>query len=306
MCDISVIVLCPDHSLPFIERCDTELSTVLTSLGTETEIVYVVSGNSDETLYQLRARTGAIKRRIVVLRRYTSISAAFAAGVQHSRGRFILTIDPELTVDPIEITRVVDEIAQGYDVVLGWRQRQHLPVVVQWRSRLINAITSAITGVWLHDYGTPLRIFRREIIQHIPAHGNLYSFAPVFAHLAGGRLNEIEVIYRPDYYIRPEYTADGYLSSALDVLTVWFLSRHAYHPLGIFGRIGLLCMGLAGLLLGIGLNRRSSSWLAMSGVSFSTGLQVFLLGLNAEMIQNHFYNRTQELAQPVLEVIELV
>lgn len=297
--DISVIVICPDDALSSIERCDTELCTVLGTLGMDTEVIYVVSGSSEETLYELRTRfgQGAIKRRVVVLRRYTGIGAAFAAGVQHSSGHFILTIDPELTVDPIEIPRLVDEIAQGYDVVLGWRQRQHLPLMVQWRSRLVNSITSAITGVWLHDYGTPLRIFRREIVQYIPVQGNLSSYAPVFAYLVGGKIREIQVIYRPNYYIRPEYTAGGYLSSALDVMSVWFLSRYAHHPLSLFGRIGLFLMGLAVLL--IGLDRRNSTVLA--GIAFGTGLNAFLLGLDAEMIQNHYTNPTQ----PVLEVLEL-
>ncbi len=307
MIEISLIVIC-HNSDNVISRCHQELSTVLSTLGIPAELVYVENGSDDDTLFRLqeliKEDSSSIPSRIVVLKRYTGLSSAFLAGVYHSSGKIIITIDPALTVDPVEITRVVEEVSLGYDVVMGWRQRQHLPIWIQRRSLWINRIASWITGVHLHDYGTPLRAFRRSAIQHIPSQGDLYPFAPVFIVLAGGRVSEIKVIYRRDYYIQPEYSPNGYITGLLDLLVVWFLSRFLNRPLGFFGRVGLACFFLAGLAWGfekLGEKPRNSIF---SEILLASGVQAFLLGLNAELAQYISDNNKQELGHRVVEVIE--
>jgi len=299
---LSVIVVCHNHSQS-VERCDADLSATLGSFGRAVELIYVDNGSTDDSLFKLRAlaqsQTDGLKRCVLNLRRYVPYGNAFMAGLRYSQGDIILTIDPVLSVEPIEITRVLDEIEQGYAVVLGWRHREHLDPWVRWRSQALNWLTSRLLGLALHDYGTPLRAFRREYLPHMRFEASLYPFAPIFAHAAGGRIQELRVIYRPDYYLRPEYSAEGYIASFLGLLAVRYLSRHASQPLLFFGRVAFGLLALALLLIFRSWRRKQAPWEGL--LMANLGFYWLGLGLSLETLR---YQSPYDPQQDVVAVFE--
>ena len=311
---LTVIVLCTHHGA-VIKRCDDELMSVLPSLGLEAEVLYVINGKTDDAAFQLQSQAGQalVPRRLLQLKKVFPINTAFAAGVDHAQGEVILTIDPELTVDPAEILGIFDQLEDGYDAVIGWRQRQHLSRWIRLRSRLVNRIASQVTGLYLHDYGCPFRIYTRKSLQAIPLYGNLYAFVPIFLQRNGALISELPVVYRPDNYIGHEYTPFRMVASIFDLISVWFLIRHADHPLRLFGGIGALFILASMVIIGGAILNRAAFEVSLiqtplptlSGILLAIGIQTMLLGLVAELLVQSLNNLREAPVYSVQELVEL-
>ena len=59
--------------------------------------------------------------KVVQFRRNFGKSAAYTAGFEHACGGIIITMDTDLQDDPAENPVVPRKLADGYDVVSGWK-----------------------------------------------------------------------------------------------------------------------------------------------------------------------------------------
>src|SRR6201982_4307722 len=99
------------------------LKAVMETNGESFEIVLVDDGSTDDTFQLLRQIAGVDSRVTVVrLRRNFGQASALAAGFDHARGEYVIAMDGDLQHDPNDIPLFLEKIAQGYDVVSGWRK----------------------------------------------------------------------------------------------------------------------------------------------------------------------------------------
>src|SRR5207248_7486190 len=88
---------------------------------------------------------------------------------------------------------LLDAIAQGNDVVGGWREARRDPPYRRFASQMHSRITSAIVGVPMHDYGCMLRAYRRHIVDTVVACDEKAAFVPALANSFAKRVAEIPV-----------------------------------------------------------------------------------------------------------------
>jgi glycosyltransferase involved in cell wall biosynthesis len=249
--------------------------------------------------------------RVIRLRRNFGQTAAFAAGFEYARGRYIATSDGDLQNDPRDIPAMVDAIERGADVVCGWRKDRKDPLFSRrLPSMMANTLISLVTGVALHDYGCSLKVFRAEIVKGMRLYGEMHRFLPAIASEQTSSIVERVVNHRARKYGQSKYGIGRTIRVVLDLLTVKFFLRYATRPLHIFGLLGGV-MALAGFLI--------SSWLAygrlVGGHSLAdrpllllgivlifTGVQLVTVGLLAEM-QARTYHESQN--KPTYSIREI-
>ena len=102
------------------------LKAVMEANGETFEIVLVDDGSTDRTFDLLR-EIAAVDSRVTVvkLRRNFGQTAGLAAGFDHARGEYIIAMDGDLQHDPADIPLFLEKIAEGYDIVSGWRKAAH-------------------------------------------------------------------------------------------------------------------------------------------------------------------------------------
>ena len=125
------------------------------------EIILVDDGSTDNTWSVLEKKHLDIPQlRALKLRGNCGQTAAMVAGFDNSRGDVVVTLDGDLQNDPSDIPLLLDKLAEGFDIVSGWRKdrKDHWSRVMP--SRLANALISYTTGVYLHDYGCSLKAYR--------------------------------------------------------------------------------------------------------------------------------------------------
>ena len=152
----------------------------------------------------------------------------------------VITIDADLQNDPADIPALVTKMAEGYDVVSGWRvDRQDRFLDRRLPSILANRLIGWSTGVRIHDYGCSLKAYRREVLADVRLYGDLHRFIPALASAAGARVTEIPVRHHARRYGKAKYGLSRTFKVVLDILAVRFLMSFATRPIQIFGLLGL-------------------------------------------------------------------
>src|SRR5436853_6122214 len=89
------------------------------------ELVFVDDGSTDGTFAELEAVAAVDARvKVVRLRRNFGQSAATQAGLDAAAGDVVVTMDGDLQNDPADIPLMLAKLNEGYDAVLGQRQKR--------------------------------------------------------------------------------------------------------------------------------------------------------------------------------------
>ena len=291
-----------------------ELEAALQPLGEEWEAVFADDGSTDGSFAALtRLHAGHDNVRVIRLRRNFGKAAALATGFDNARGETVVTIDGDLQDDPAEIPRLLAKLAEGYDLVSGWKTRRRDPLRRRIPSRIFNWVTGRVSGLRLHDMNCGLKAYRAEVVQGMRLYGELHRFIPVLAHYRGFRATELPVNHRPREHGRSRYGVERYVRGFLDLLTVSFIGRYRHRPLHLFGGLGLV-LGAIGfvvlvyltVLKALGHAIGDRPLLTLGVLLVVVGLQFFSLGLISEMLTSQYEESAGGREQAELHVDEIL
>jgi glycosyltransferase involved in cell wall biosynthesis len=298
--------------LPLHAKLDEALKT----LGYTAEIIYVDDGSSDGSLNMLREIARLDDRvRVVALKRNYGQTAAMAAGIDAAQGDVLIPMDADLQNDPADIIRLLDKMAEGYDVVSGWRKnRQDKMITRKIPSMIANRLISWIGGVPLHDYGCSLKAYRRESLEDVKLYGEMHRFIPIYAAWAGARVTEIPVTHHARTMGQSKYGLSRTVKVIFDLITIKFMASYQTKPLYLFGWAGLLTFGVSLLSALLACLMKFADWPhhadfiqtplpVMAMVMLVLGIQLFLMGLLAEMLVRTYHESQEKRIYAVRERI---
>jgi glycosyltransferase involved in cell wall biosynthesis len=278
------------------------------------EIICVDDGSTDgssDLLRQLAQQRPDL--RAVLLRRNYGQTPAMAAGFNHARGAVIVTLDGDLQNDPADIPRLLAKLDEGYDLVSGWRKdRQDAMVSRLIPSRIANWLIRRVTEVRIHDYGCSLKAYRAELVHDMNLYGELHRFLPALAFIEGARIAELPVRHHARRYGYSKYGLGRTFRVLMDLATIFFMKKFLTRPMHVFGLFGLLSM-VVGIGIGIYLtatklvfdaNIGDRPLLILAVVLFLTGINLFSLGLLAELSMRTYYESQNRPIYRVREVVE--
>jgi undecaprenyl-phosphate 4-deoxy-4-formamido-L-arabinose transferase len=283
---VVVPVFNEEENLPdLLER----LTRSCSSLGKPYEILLVNDGSRDRSL-EILAEAARKDPRIVVIdfnRNYGQHAAIFA-GFEHARGEIIVTLDADLQNPPEEIPRLVSKMEEGYDVVGTVRQNRRDTLFRRLASRLVNRVTSKITGVTLSDYGCMLRAYRGEVVSVLCGSKEHSTFIPVLADMFAGSVTEIPVAHAERKAGQSKYSLWKLIRLQFDLLTSF--STLPLRLAMVLGAVMSSLSMIAAAVLIAGRLIHGSQW-AVSGIFtlfailfFFVGVLFFAMGLMGEYI----------------------
>ena len=257
------------------------------------EIVVVDDGSSDGTWAAIEALAKSHPELTALrLRRNFGKATALMVGVGVATVDIVVTMDGDLQDDPEELPRFIAAIADGADLVSGWKKERQDPLSKTLPSKLFNSVTAWASGIKLHDFNCGYKAYRREIFETVQLYGELHRYTPVLADALGYRVAEIIVRHHPRRFGRTKYGVARFIRGFLDLLTVLMITRFAYRPSHLFGGIGtiLVIVGgavvtyLVGLKLFTGADIGDRPLLLLGGFVAIVGVQLLLFGMLAELI----------------------
>jgi undecaprenyl-phosphate 4-deoxy-4-formamido-L-arabinose transferase len=270
-----------------LELLYKRLEPVLEDLGRSYEVLFIDDGSRDRSLgilCRLQEKYEAV--RVIQLNRNYGQHAAVFAGLDHARGDVIVTLDADLQNPPEEIPGLLDKIAEGHDVVGGWRENRQDHAFRRLFSWVANKVTSKVVGVEMRDYGCMLRAYRREVVEVLRGCSEVSSFIPALANTFAGSPTEIPVGHDRRKNGRSKYNPFRLIRLNFDLVTGFSLL-----PIQVVSLAGI---GIALLGLGFGVflmlrrlvvGAEAEGIFTLFAILFVfVGIQILALGLIGEYI----------------------
>jgi glycosyltransferase involved in cell wall biosynthesis len=257
------------------------------------ELLFVDDGSSDGTCNEIRLLAAADDRiRLVALARNYGQTTALQAGFDHARGDVVVSMDGDLQNDPADIPALVAKLAEGYDMVAGYRvRRQDAVLTRKVPSWIANRIVQRITGVPIRDHGCSLKAYRRALVQRMSLYSDLHRFIPaVAAGTAGARIVEVPVRHHARKRGVSKYGLSRVGKVLADLLTIMMIRSFREQPLALFaiGAVGAGALGVAFTVgaavtyFGAGASFPTIVLPAVAALWFALSCYLLMLGLIAE------------------------
>jgi glycosyltransferase involved in cell wall biosynthesis len=295
--DISVVIPVFDEAaiLPELYR---ELITTLDRLPLSAEIIFADDGSRDGSAALLDGFAESDRRvRILHLARNYGQTAALMAAIANSTGDVVVPMDGDGQNDPADIPRLLAKLAEGFDVVSGWRVAREDRLMRRLPSAVANRLISALLRLPLHDYGCTLKAYRREVVEDVRLYGEMHRFIPIYAAWEGAQVAELAVAHRPRRFGKSKYGLGRVTRVTLDLLLVYFIDRAFDRPMQFFGKIALSFLGLSLAIFGWAVVLKfafdtsliQTPLPLLAAVTGLSGILFLLLGLSAEVQARIYY-----------------
>ena len=251
----------------------------------EVEVLVVNDGSSDDTAAVAQA-AGA---RVVHHPYSKGNGAAIKTGARAAQGEVLVFMDADGQHDPADISRLLDQLSQGHDMVVGARQKGSQASVGRGLANgLYNRLASWMTGHKVEDLTSGFRAVRadkfREFLYLLP-NGFSYPTTSTMAFFRAG----YSVAYVPIHAAkRIGKSHIRLLRDGTRFLLIIFKIGTLFSPLKIFAPVALLMF-----LLGTGwygwtfftLHRFTN----MSALLYTGSVMTFMMGLISEQITALMY-----------------
>jgi len=280
-----------DNLAELIDRC----LAACRGSGRGFEIILVDDGSRDGSRAMLLEAADRHEEVIaIILNRNYGQHAAVFAGLQHSRGEIVITLDADLQNPPEEIPNLVQAMDEGVDVVGTVRENRQDSFFRRTASNLVNRMARQATGVMMHDYGCMLRAYRRSIVEAMLQCEERSTFIPILANSFAGSTAEIPVGHARREKGQSKYSLLKLISLQYDLLTS--MSTFPLRLLSFFGTVIALCGIAFGLLLMLLRIVHGASWAGEGVFTLFALLFVFIgaqfigLGLLGEYIGRIYHD----------------
>ena len=274
--------------------------------GVDGEVVLVDDGSTDGTGHEATACAARYPFIKVVSHRHNlGLTEAIRTGFRHVSGDIVILLPGDLESDPEEdIPKLLDKLAEGYDVVAGWRQGRRNSKMVA--SRIYNFVSRLLFNVQAHDMNW-IKALRREVIEGLYLRSDWHRFILMIAASQGYKIGEVPTNYYPRRQGKSKYGLGRIPVSFLDVLVVKFLLTFSRKPMIFFGALGstliLAAFGIGVYLLHQWFTRvRQLRPVFTFGVILAlAGLIIFLVGFLAELVVDQ-HERIDELERIIKDL----
>jgi glycosyltransferase involved in cell wall biosynthesis len=270
-----------------------EYRLALDGLRTPYELIFVLDGPYRDVMDGLETiiQTGSSNIIVVALNRSFGESTAIMSGFERASGELIMTLPAYHQVNPADIAKLIGAL-EVKDVAVGWRWPRAGGVLERIRRASFHRLVASVTGMHLHDLGCGARAMKRRVLEELQLYGDQHRLLAVLAERRGFSFAEVELRQSDRDRFDGVYRPREYAHFVLDVFTVFFLVRFTKKPLRFFGMLGASMFGLGALLvlymtferIAFGTSLADRPALLLSALVVVLGLQLFALGLLAELI----------------------
>ena len=250
--DIEVSIVTPMHNEELcVREFHSRISAALQGMGASYEVIIVDDGSRDATGEILRELAAEDPRLVVAyLSRNRGQCTATYAGIQQSRGRYVVIMDGDLQHKPEEVPSLIEKIREGWDLVKGMRtRRQESALLRRIPSKAANWLLRKVSGCDVHDMGG-LSVTRGDILRSMRLREGQHRFFPALVYQLGGSVTEVPTSAPPRFAGKSHYGIGRSVDVLFDIVMLAFQNSFKQRPLYLFGRISLALFLLASLLMG--------------------------------------------------------
>jgi glycosyltransferase involved in cell wall biosynthesis len=195
--DLSIIIpaLDEDGNIgALVERCHQTIARI----GAHAEVIVVDGGSTDGTVAEAEAAGARVLRQ-----KGRGYGGALRTGFTAARGRFIQTMDSDLSHEP-EVIQTLWEARDRADVVIASRYVRggaaDMPRFRAVLSRILNVTFTTAFRLPVHDISSGFRLYRADALRRITFDASDFDVLEeilILIFVGGGSVTEVPFHYRP-------------------------------------------------------------------------------------------------------------
>ncbi|MBS1955913.1 MAG: glycosyltransferase family 2 protein [Cyanobacteria bacterium SZAS-4] len=291
----SVSIIIPVYnSAPGLPELAALLNDTLSKCVDDYEIVLVNDCSKDNSwavLTELQERYRSL-RSINLMRNYGQHNALLC-GIRAAKNPIIVTMDDDFQNPVSEIPRLLNKLAEGFDVVYGTPQKEQHGFFRDAASKVTKIALQNAMGSEVARSVSAFRVFRTDLRRAFANYDGPFVNIDVLLTWATANFAAIPVRHEARVQGVSNYTFKKLVIHALNMMTGF-----STLPLQISTLNGFLCVGLGAILLAYVLVRYMISGGVVPGFAFLasvviifSGAQLLALGVIGEYI-SRIYSRT--------------
>jgi len=270
-----------------IGRLVARISSVLATVARDHEIVLVDDGSGDGSwrVIESLAREREGVRGVRLMRNYGQHNALLA-GIRSASCDVVVTLDDDLQNPPEEIPKLLDTLAEGYDVVYGDAASRQASVWRRLATRLTRWILKNVMAEEAAARASAFRAFRTQMREGFAGYRSGFVSIDVLLSWSTTRFAAVAVRHDPRELGTSNYTLTKLLVHAIDMFTGF--STLPLRLASIVG-FGFTLFGIAvfawvvGRYLVLGYSVPGFPFLA-SAIAIFSGAQLFAIGIIGEYL----------------------
>lgn len=207
-------------------------------------------------------------------------------GFRETKGEYIITMDDDLQNPPEEIGKLIETVANDYDLVIGRFESKRHSFVRRAGSRLVGWLNRKIFDVKEDVTLTNFRIIRRDVVDRVCRDRSSSPYIPGLVLKYSARRCNVLVRHQPRLVGTSNYTWRKILR-----LMATILFNHSSIPLRYGSAIGFMVAGISFLLGSFYLldamfyGTRAPGWATLVVLmSFFNGILILLLSVIGEYL----------------------
>ncbi|MCC6384150.1 MAG: glycosyltransferase family 2 protein [Bacteroidia bacterium] len=261
-----------------VERLIKELS----SIDENFEIILVddcCPGNSWDAILSQCQKDKRIKG--IKLSRNFGQHYAITAGLDESKGEWVIVMDCDLQDRPEEITRLYSKAKEGYDIVLARREKRQDSLFKKLFSKLFHKTLTFLSGTQLDSTVANFGIYNRKVINAISQMRESIRFFPSMIKWVGFKSASISVQHSARDEGKTSYNFSRLMNLAIDIILAY-----SDRPIRITIQTGFILAGLAFLYALYNIIQSLTTGFSVSGYAsliisiwFLSGLILAFIGI---------------------------
>ncbi|MDO8269808.1 MAG: glycosyltransferase family 2 protein [Candidatus Levybacteria bacterium] len=165
------------------------------------EVIVVDDGSSDQTVKVAKQNADIVVR----LKKNKGKGGAFIAGIQKSKGKYVIQIDADDQFQVKDIPKFLDKLNEGYQVVLGTRfdkgniEKGSVSIVNLFGNWLMSQTTIFFSGIHITDIMAGFKGFTRDSLKKMQLSTNHFGYEAEVIVKAGKlnlRVAEVPITYK--------------------------------------------------------------------------------------------------------------
>jgi len=219
--DRGISVVCPVfNGEATLTELYQRLVSALSVLVVEFEIIFVNDHSSDKSgklIASLAAQDPRVQG-IDLMRNYGQHNALLC-GIRTARFDTIVTVDDDLQHPPEEITKLLERLEEGYDVVYGTPIKEQNGWARALASKAVRLALQSVVGYKVARNVSAFRAFRAQLREAFAGYHSSFVSIDVLLTWATTRFGAVYVRFDPRFAGSSNYKLSSLLRHALDMTT---------------------------------------------------------------------------------------
>ncbi len=283
MNEIEISIVSPVYRAEnLVDKLVERIRNSVSKLTDSYEIILVEDCGPDKSWQKIQENCKKFKEiRGIKLSKNFGQQHAIQAGLDASKGKYVITMDCDLQDRPEEIEKLLNKAKEGYEIVVASRKNRQDDVFKKFLSHIFYKTLSYLTETEQDKTVANFVVYHRKAVDAIARLHDYNRYYPMLQQMVGFNYAKVEIAHAEREDGKSSYSFKKRLRLALNTILTF-----SDKPLRLTVKLGVLlsflsiCAAIIMIILYIFSDVKAEGWASLALlISFLSGAIISVLGM---------------------------